>query len=114
MIGEGGFVLVQRGIYFDPVFRSPREAGLFAWMVGAAQWRPATIGTRWGPIALDVGEILIAERELAEGWALHRNTVRTLIQRLADRGGHHDLSGPLPAPFRDHMQDRKLPAKPYT
>nr|WP_281418486.1 GntR family transcriptional regulator [Azospirillum soli] len=55
-------------------------------MIAAAQWRETRIPTKFGPVTLGVGELLIAERELAEDFGLHRNTLRALLQRMLDEG----------------------------
>jgi DNA-binding transcriptional regulator YhcF (GntR family) len=70
----------------SPVFRSKQEAAVFAWMMSAAQWRNTRISTKFGPVELRTGEVLIAERELADDFGLHRNTVRALLQRMVDDG----------------------------
>jgi hypothetical protein len=55
-------------------------------MLSVAQWRQTRIATKHGPVMLEAGELIIAERELAEEFSLHRNTIRSLIQRMVDEG----------------------------
>lgn len=81
---EGGYIRLYRRVWENPVFRTKQEAAVFVWMVCAAQWRETTIKTKWGPVDLGVGELIIAERGLADDFGLHRNTLRALLQRLVD------------------------------
>ncbi|MGQ9370397.1 hypothetical protein [Azospirillum sp. ST 5-10] len=86
MNSDGGYTRLYRRMWDHPAFRNYAEAGVFAWMVSAAQWRDGRVGTKFGPVDLRVGELIIAERVLAEDFGLHRNTLRALIQRLVDDG----------------------------
>lgn len=79
-----GYTKLYRRLWDNAVFRNKQEAAVFAWMISAAQWREGRISTAFGPVNLGVGELLIAERVLAEDFGLHRNTLRALIQRLVD------------------------------
>lgn len=83
---EGGYTRQYRRMWDNPVFRSYQEAAVFSWMKDVAQWRETTIRTKFGPVDLGVGEMLMAEREIADRFGLHRNTVRNLIQRMSDAG----------------------------
>lgn len=83
---EGGYTRQYRRMWDNPVFRSYQEAAVFSWMKDVAQWRETTIRTKFGPIKLGIGEFLMAEREVSESFGLHRNTLRTLLQRMADDG----------------------------
>ncbi len=84
IVQDDGFVKIYRRLWDHPIFASWVEAAIFAWMVSVAQWRPATIGTKLGPVELGVGELIIAERVLSERFLLHRNVVRKVIERLFD------------------------------
>ncbi|MFD1623897.1 hypothetical protein [Azospirillum griseum] len=86
MNAEGGYTRQYRRLWDNPVFRSKQEAAVFSWMLAAAQWRDGRISTKYGPVRLETGELLIAERSLAEEFGLHRNTMRNLIQRMVDDG----------------------------
>lgn len=83
---EGGFTRQYRRMWDNPVFRNHQEAAVFSWMKDVARWRETTIRTKFGPVTLGVGEFLMAEREVAENFGLHRNTLRNLVQRMADAG----------------------------
>lgn len=83
---EGGYTRHFRRMWQNPAFRSKQEAAVFAWMIDAAQWREHRMSTRFGPVTLKPGELLISERELAEDFGMHRNTLRALLQRMADEG----------------------------
>lgn len=80
----GGFVKSYRRKWDNPVFRSKQEAAVWAWMCDMAQWKDTRLSTKYGPVDLKRGEILIAERQLADDFGLHRNTIRQLIQRMVD------------------------------
>lgn len=84
MSPEGGYTRQYRRMWDNPVFRTKQEAAVFAWMLAAAQWREARVSTKYGPVRLEIGELLIAERVLADDFGLHRNTMRNLIQRMVD------------------------------
>jgi len=83
---DGGYTRSYRRMWSNPVFRTKQEAAVFAWMRDMAQWRDSRISTRFGPVDLKMGELLVAERALADDFGLHRNTVRTLLQRMVDDG----------------------------
>ncbi|CAH2606213.1 conserved protein of unknown function (plasmid) [Rhodovastum atsumiense] len=83
---EGGYTRQYRRMWRNPVFRSKTEAAIFAWMKDEAQWRRGRISTLFGPIQLEVGELLISERSLASDWDLHRNTIRSLLHRMVADG----------------------------
>lgn len=83
---DGGFTRQYRRMWDNPVFRTYQEAAVFSWMKDVAQWRETTIRTKFGPVTLGVGEFLMAEREVADNFGLHRNTLRNLIQRMSDEG----------------------------
>jgi DNA-binding transcriptional ArsR family regulator len=81
-----GYVRSYRSKWDHPIFRNKQEAAVWAWMCDTAQWRDGRISTKFGPINLYEGEILIAERELAADFGMHRNTLRSLLQRMTDDG----------------------------
>ncbi|MFL7901545.1 hypothetical protein ACJ41P_10460 [Azospirillum argentinense] len=83
---EGGYTKQCRRLWGHPAFRSKQEAAVFSWMISAAQWRDARISTKFGPVDLEAGELLVAERVLADDFGMHRNTVRALLQRMSDEG----------------------------
>jgi hypothetical protein len=95
---EGGYVTLPRELWRHPMFRCELEAAAFAWMASMAQWRDTTLSTPHGPVELKAGELLFSERTLAERFALHRNTLRRLLDRLICEGWI-TLS-------RDHHRDR--------
>jgi hypothetical protein len=86
MNGHGGFTYSFRRKWDNPVFRNKCEAGVWAWMCDVAQCGDYTQPTRFGPVHLHRGELLIAERELAEDFNLTRHALRELLQRMADDG----------------------------
>lgn len=86
MTDAPGYVLAWRSKWEHPVFRRKQEAAVWAWMCETAQWQDYRMPTKFGPISLKRGELVIAEREVAEDFGLHRNTLRALIQRMVDEG----------------------------
>lgn len=83
---DGGFTISWRRKWDNPIFRNKQEAAVWVWMCDKAQWEPVRYRSKFGPISLERGELVIAERELAEDFGMHRNTLRSLIQRIADDG----------------------------
>jgi hypothetical protein len=86
MNGVPGFVISWRSKWEHPIFRRKQEAAVWAWMCDTAQWQDYRMPTKFGPIDLKRGELIISEREVAEDFGLHRNTLRKLIQRMVDDG----------------------------
>lgn len=86
MSDDGGYVKSYRRKWEHPVFRNKQEAAVWAWMCDVAQWRDTRISTKFGPIELKRGELIIAERVLAEDFGLHRNTLRNLLERMQHDG----------------------------
>ena len=83
---DGGFTISWRRKWDNPVFKKKQEVGVWDWMCDTAQWEPKRMKTKFGPIELERGEVVIAEREVAEEFGMHRNTLRSLLQRLVDDG----------------------------
>lgn len=83
---DGGFTISWRRKWDNPIFRNKQEAAVWVWMCDKAQWEPTRYRTSLGPVSLERGELVIAERGLAEDFGMHRNTLRTLLQRLVDDG----------------------------
>lgn len=86
MNASGGFTRSYRRKWDNPVFANKQQAAVWAWMCDVAQWQPAVIGTKWGTIELRRGELVIAERVIAEDFGMHRNTLRGLLNRMVDEG----------------------------
>lgn len=86
MNNHGGFTRSYRRKWDNPVFANKQQAAVWAWMCDVAQWRPTVIGTKWGAIELRRGELVIAERVIAEDFGMHRNTLRGLLNRMVDEG----------------------------
>lgn len=83
---EGGYAIIMRRIYEHPAFRNEHEASVFIWMVLRAQWKPYRFATRWGAVTLEAGDLLFAERDVSTRFNMHRNTLRSLIQRMVAEG----------------------------
>lgn len=86
MTGIPGFAISWRSKWDHPIFRRKQEAAVWAWMCDTAQWQDYRMPTKFGPIDLKRGELVISEREVADDFGLHRNTLRALIQRMVDDG----------------------------
>jgi hypothetical protein len=86
MNADGGYTRSFRRKWDNPVFRNKAEAGVWAWMCDTAQWCDRHLVTRFGKIDLQRGELLVAERELAEDFNLNRNALRSLLQRMTEAG----------------------------
>jgi len=83
---KGGWAKDWRSGWTHPVFRTLQEAAVFKWMCAQASYAPRRISTRYGPVDLQRGEILISERFLAEQFGLHKNVIRRLKGSLIDEG----------------------------
>lgn len=81
-----GYTLSYRSKWEHPVFKSKQEAAVWAWMCDIAQWRDTRISTKFGPVELLRGELIIAERELSEDFGLYRNALRSLLHRMVADG----------------------------
>ena len=86
MNAEGGYTRQYRRLWDNPVFRNKQEAAVFSWLKDAAAWRPTTVRTRFGPIPLEVGEVLVTERQVAEDFGIDRKRLRCLMQRMVEAG----------------------------
>jgi hypothetical protein len=53
-------------------------------MCDTAQWQDRIMPTKFGVVALRRGELLMAEREIADDFGLGRTALRTLLQRMID------------------------------
>lgn len=84
MNDHGGFTLSFRRKWDNPIFRSKQEAAVWAWMCDTAQWQDRIMPTKFGVVTLRRGELLIAEREIADDFGLGRTALRTLFQRMAE------------------------------
>lgn len=100
MSADGGYTRQYRRIWCHPAFRSKQEAAVFSWLKDAARWRDGCLQTRYGPVQLRRGEVLIAEREVAEDFGLARNTLRALFDRMASMGMIALIRGDGRAPQR--------------
>jgi hypothetical protein len=92
-----GFTKSYPGKWDHPIFRNKQEAGVWAWMCDEAQPEDNQISTKFGPVNLKRGELLIAERAIAEDFGLHRNTVRALLHRMVSDGMIELSKGRCPA-----------------
>lgn len=87
MNNTNGNVLLHRQFYDLDVFRSPLETSVFLYIYADAAWqeqeRRLDDRTR---CTLSRGETVASERDLADKFGLHRNTVSRLLKRLEGVG----------------------------
>jgi len=81
-----GYIKLYRKVWGHPVFADGHEAALFAFMLSVAAWRPCTMRTRWGQVALKTGQLVASERLLSESIAMHRNKVRKVLRNMIREG----------------------------
>ena len=79
---NGGWVKSYRSKWEHPIFRNKLEAGVWAWMCDCAAFESMTLQTKFGPVELRRGEILIAQRWVAKDFGMARKTLRSLLERL--------------------------------
>jgi len=96
MNANGGFTRSFRRKWDNPVFLNKQQAAVWAWMCDTAQWCDGRYMTKFGPIELRRGELLIAERELSEDFAINRNVLRALLQRMVTAGMIEMIRGRCP------------------
>lgn len=79
----GGYIKLFRRSISNPVFQGDvRLWSIWAWMLVTAQRDPYEMPTKFGPIRLEPGEVLIAERVIEELFGVSRRAVRELLERL--------------------------------
>lgn len=81
-----GYTFSYRAKWEHPIFRNKQEAAVWAWMCDIAQWMDEKIVTKFGAIDLHRGELIMAERTIAEDFGMTRDTVRRLIERMTTDG----------------------------
>lgn len=93
-----GYARAYRSRWEHPLFKSKQEAAVWAWMCDTARFRRHSFQTRFGLVTLERGQLLTSERQIAEDFGLHKNTVRRLISTM-QRDGMVSLN-------RDHAASR--------
>lgn len=83
---DGGYTRSYRRKWDNPIFANKQQAAVWAWMCDVAQYQAHTLRTKYGPVELQPGELVMSERELSEDFNLHRNTLRALLNRMVDEG----------------------------
>ena len=81
-----GYARAYRNRWIHPAFRNKQEAAIWCWMTDTAAYSSHRIATSFGPVDLQRGQLLAAERTIAKDFCLHRNAVRRFIQLLIDEG----------------------------
>lgn len=88
---NGGWTKSYRSKWEHPVFNgSKQDASVWAWMLDYAAHQATTIKTKYGPVNLKRGEILIAGRQIAKDFGMSHKRVRNLLERMAARGTQGD------------------------
>jgi len=101
---NGGWVKSYRRKWEHPVFNGNlQDASVWAWMCDYAAHEAVTIKTKYGPVHLKRGEILISQRKLAKDFGMSHKRVRTLLSRMASGG---TLGAPMLTLSRAHKGDR--------
>lgn len=89
-----GYVAISRELFDHPAFApdpySEREA--WAWMIAAAAWKPSKVRVGRKVFNLRRGQLVFAERFLADKWGWTKSKVRRFLQRLSK---NCDESGPM-------------------
>lgn len=79
---DGGFVILYRRLWDNPVFRDRVEAAVFAWMVCAAAWRRHQVRYKGRLITLERGQLAISVRDLGNDWSWSKDRTARYIERL--------------------------------
>lgn len=83
---RGGFVVIHRSIYDNPVFRSPAEALAFAFLFSKAAWCPTKVQYRRRWVLLERGQLTISVRDFAEAMERSRMWATRFLERLEEAG----------------------------
>lgn len=92
-VSENGFTKSYRSKWEHPAFRNYAEAAVWAWMCDCAAWRRRRLSTKFGPVTLERGQLLIAQRNIARDFEMGRKKVRLLVQRLVQENMISLISG---------------------
>lgn len=83
-MNQRGVFAVARAVFDHPIFApepyTEREAWM--WMVGAALWKPKQVRAGRRMAMLQRGQLMYAERFLAEKWRWSKSSVRRFLIRL--------------------------------
>ena len=79
---DGGFVLIYRRLWDDPMFADLTEAAVFAWMVCKAAWKPTTVRYKDRVIHLERGQLALSIRDLAKKWGWSKDKAGRFCNRL--------------------------------
>jgi hypothetical protein len=91
----GGFAVIRRSLWEHPAFRNKAEAGIFAWMISQAAWRPTRVHYKGKAIILQRGQLAISLRDLAHnfeqsiGWIqrfINRVKIDSMVETATDSG----------------------------
>lgn len=105
-----GWIKLWRKLLETPALRHETRLSLFVRLLLKAAHEPTTIRFRGQDVELDVGQVVIAERDEAEALACSRKQVRAALTALLDAGliqrAHYRVhyQGPLKRPSRAHQR----------
>jgi len=77
-----GYVKIHRKLWTHPVFSNILEAGVFAYMISQASWKPRTVRYKDLILNLKRGQLAISQRDLAIKTGFSRGKVEKLLKRL--------------------------------
>ncbi|MPY76127.1 MAG: hypothetical protein GEU87_17930 [Alphaproteobacteria bacterium] len=83
-MSDNGFTKSYRRRWNHPAFRDYVEAAVWAWMTDTAAWQPKRLASKFGPVNLERGQLLISERGIAKKFRMGRKAFRGILQRLVD------------------------------
>lgn len=100
---NGGWAKAYRRRWHHAMFRTKQEAAVFAWMCDDAAHEALTVKTKYGPVHLKRGEILISQRTIAADFGMSHKRVRSLLSRMESGG---TVGAPMLTLSRAHTDDR--------
>lgn len=81
---KGGYVLIYRKLFQNPIFRTDAEAMAFAWLVMKASWKDVKVRYKHKIIDLQRGQVAISSRDLAVRLERNKDWANRFFKRLSD------------------------------
>ena len=81
---EGGYVLIYRKLFQNPIFRTDAEAMAFAWLIMKASWKDVQVRYKDKIINLQRGQVAISSRDLADRLERNKDWANRFFKRLSD------------------------------
>lgn len=86
MTSRGGYTHLYREVWDWPIFKNWLETAVFIRIVNSAQWNDFELTTKWGPVMLHRGELVVSERHIADRFNVERKVIQRLLKQLVDAG----------------------------